>query len=102
MPKDALENFKRFWEGEIAKIEKEAIDNDGVNLIRLHFEKDRLLLETSMNEEDFTQEVHLELNMLESKLTVALETARSRYRLRNRGLWARIFGGIVEKLPKKL
>ena len=102
MPKDTFENFKGFWEGEIAKIEKEAIDNDGVNLIRLRFEHDSLHLEMSMNEEYFTKEMHLELNMLESKLTVALEIARSRYKLRNRGLWARIFGGIVKKLPEKL
>jgi len=101
MSKGTLEIFKENWERQIAKIEKEAIDSDGVNLIRLHFQRDRAILELSMNEREFTRQVQVELDMLESKLTIALETARSRYRLRNRGLWARIFGGIIEKIPKK-
>ena len=101
MPKDTFENFKKSWEGEIAKIEKVAIDDNGVSLIGLHFDKDRLLLEMSMTEEDVMEVMH-ELNMLDAKLEVALQTARSRYRLQNRGLWARIFAGIFKKLPEKL
>jgi len=34
-----FEEFKRFWEGEIAKIENEALDSDAINTIRLKFEK---------------------------------------------------------------
>lgn len=74
MSKDTLENFKKFWEEEIAKIEKEAIDNRGVYLIYLQFQMDSTLLVASLGSE-FTREIHLELDMLESKLTIAPETA---------------------------
>jgi len=100
MPKDILENFKKSWEGEIAKIEKEAIDGNGISLIRLHFEHGKLMLEMNRTEESFTEEMH-ELDMLKSKLEVALQIAHSRYRLQNRSLWARIFGGIFKKIPEK-
>jgi len=105
MSKQTIENFKKFWEAEIAKIEREAIDSRGVHLIYLNFGINRGLLVSSMEEGEFTREIHLELEMLESKLTRALETARSRYRLQNHGLWARIIegiSGIIYKIPKKL
>jgi len=95
MSKNTLEKFKKDWESQIAKIEKETIDDHGVNLIRLHFEKDKSLLEVHMNEDEFTAEIHLELDTLESKLTIALETARSRYGLQNRRLLAKTIGEIA-------
>jgi hypothetical protein len=45
-------------------------------------------------------DVYLRLQLLESKLTIALETAHSRFRLENRGALAKIFGSL-DKLPKK-
>lgn len=100
MSKDTVEGFKQFWEGEIAKIKNEAIDGNGVGLIRLHFDMNKHLLTASMNDKDFTREVHLELRMLESKLEIALQIAHSRFRLKNRGILANIFGGIVDKLAR--
>ena len=103
MSKDTLENLEKFWGEEIAEIKKEAIDNRGVYLIYLQFQMDTTLLVASLGS-GFTREIHLELDMLESKLTIALETARSRFKLQNRGLWARIIegiGGIIYKIPKR-
>jgi len=102
--KDTLENFKKSWEGEIAKIEKEAIDSHGVHAIYLRFDLSKHLFIMGLNENEFTHDIHLELEMLTAKIARALETARSRYRLKNRGLWARIvegIGGIIYKIPKK-
>jgi len=96
-----LEDFKRNWEMLIAKIEKEAIDGEGVNLIRLCFDRDRNLFEMGVGEDEFTHEMYVELNMLESKLEAALQFAHSRFRLKNRGVLARIFGGIAERILKK-
>jgi len=104
MFKEKIENFKKSWLEETAKIEKRAIDSHGVYLIYLQFVRDRHILEMGLNEEEFSHDVLLELDMLESKLSIALETARSRYRLQNRTLWARIIegiGGIIYKIPKK-
>lgn len=101
MSKDTFEGFKQFWEGEMAKIKNEAIDGDGMRLIRLHFDLNKNLLTASMSEEEFTSEVHLELTMLESKLEIVLQIAHSRFRLRNRGILASIFGGIVDRLARK-
>ena len=102
MSKDTLENFKRFWEGEIAKIEKEAIDSDGIHAIYLRFDLAKHLFIIGLDRNEFTHDVYLELEMLEAKIARALETARSKYKLHNRALWARIIGGIIDKLPKKL
>jgi len=101
LSKDAFEIFKDTWEEQIAKIEKEALDSDAVYSIRLDFHKGKIFLEATMMENKFTREVIVELNSLESKLNVALETARSRFKLRHRGILARIFGGIFDKIPKK-
>ena len=101
MSENSLGNFKKNWEPQIAKIEKEAIDSDGVNLIRLQFDRDKHLFEMGLNQSEFTHEVYLELDMLESRLTVALEIARSRFKLEHRGILARIFGGTLDKLSRK-
>jgi len=101
MSKQTFENFKQFWEGEIAKIKNEAIDGDGMRLIRLHFDINKHLLTAYMNEEEFTREVHLELRMLESKFEIALQIAHSRFRLKNRGILASVFGGIVDKFTRR-
>jgi len=53
-----------------------------------------------MNEDEFN-EVWFKLEMLESKLIRALEAARSRFKLKNRGLLAKIFGEIMNILGSK-
>ena len=105
MSKDKIENFKKSWLEEIAKIETRAIDSHGVYLIYLRFDREKHLFIMGLTEEEFTHDVLLELDILESKLSIALETARSKYRLQNLSLWARIIegiGGIIYKLPKKV
>lgn len=94
MSKDTFKNFKKIWLREIAKIEKEAIDSRGVHIIYLRFSLAKHTFEIGLDENEFTHDIWLELEMLEAKLTRALETARSGYRLQNRGLWARIVEGI--------
>lgn len=101
MSKQTFENFKQFWEEEIAKIKNEAIDGNGVRLIRLHFDINKHILTASMNYKEFTREVYLELRMIESKLEIALQIAHSRFRLKNRGILASVFGGIVDKLARR-
>jgi len=99
MLNDALENFKKSWMEEIAKIEKDAIDSRNVDLIYLQYDFGSRLLVTSMNEdEEFTREVPLELEMLKPKLVRALATASSRYVLKNRSQWARISEALLESL----
>lgn len=91
MAKVTLEDFKKNWEEQIAKIEKQALDNEAVYNINLHFDKDKLMFKTFLHEEEFTHDMLLELDMLEYKLVVALETANSRFKLENRGILARAF-----------
>jgi hypothetical protein len=106
MSVEAFEKFKKSWLQEIAKIENRAIDSEGVHSIYLHFDRDRLWIQMHMMlESDLMRNFVAELDIIESKLIVALETARSRYRLENRGLWARIaegIGGIIYRIPKSL
>ena len=97
-----FEDFKNFWEKEIEKIEKEAIDSSGVYRIFLHFRENMLFMIMVSNRNSSLERL-IELRMLEAKLVRALETARSRYRLLNREIWARIaegIGGIIYRLPK--
>lgn len=100
-----VEDFKKTWLEEIAKIEKRAIDSRGVYLVSLQFDRDKILFEMGLTEEEFTHDLWLELEMLESKLSIALETARSRYELQNRSLWARIIesiSGVIYAILEKL
>jgi hypothetical protein len=104
MSRELLEKFKKSWLEEIEKIQDRAIDSEGVHSIYSDFSSARSYLQVKLmlnnsSDEDFMEE----LDIIESKLVIALETARSRYRLKNRGLWARIaegIGGIIWKIPK--
>ncbi len=100
MSKDKFEDFKQGWEGQIAKIENQAIDGEGVSHVRLRFELDQSSLIMSMTEVELAQ-VDSELRMLQSKLEIALQIAHSRFKLKNRGVLARAFAGILDKLPTR-
>ena len=91
---ERFEEFKKFWEYEIAKIEREALDAKATRLIHSKFKLDRHLLEITMTEDEFENR-WFELEKLESKLIRSLEVARSRFTLKNRGLFAKIFSGII-------
>jgi len=99
---EILEKFIKSWQEEIPKIENRAIDSEGVYRIYENFRKDVLLYLALEELKGFDNQFN-EINVIGSKLVVALETARSRYRLENRGLWARIaegIGGLVWRIPK--
>lgn len=101
---ETFEKFRKSWLEEIAKIENRAIDSEGVYSIYSKFRQDVFYIKIDMTEDEFNKQF-IEINMLNSKLTVALETARSRYRLENRGLWARIaegIGGAIYRVPKAI
>jgi hypothetical protein len=87
--------FKKTWNDLITKIETESIDGDGVEVIRARFNLDHLI-NTSNNAEQIN-----ETFLLESKLQVALMIANSRFRLANRGVLAKFFGGLTDKIPVK-
>jgi hypothetical protein len=102
MSESEFEKFKKTWETQIANIKDEAIDGDGVRMIRLRFELSvgNLQIYTPMSK--LPDSIYTDLDLLESQLDVALEIAHSRFRLRNRGILARVFAGIADKIPKKL
>ena len=94
-----FKKFKKTWEEIITKIENEAIDGEGINFIRLRFELDKSHFMLDLNESE-VDDVYMDMELLESKLETALQLAHSRFRLRNRGILARIFGGMIEKIRK--
>ena len=101
MSKVALEDFKKSWDDQITKIEKQALDNAALRMIYLHYHKDETLFKMGLSAKEFTHDVMLNLDMLQSRLAIALETANSRFKLENRGIFAKIFSGIVDKALKK-
>ena len=101
MSRSKFEDFKRTWEEIIAKIEGEAIDGDGINLIRIQFELDEIHFKIHCKNYPEFEEFYMDMKLLESKLETALQIAHSRFRLRNRGILARFFGGMTEKILKK-
>lgn len=90
-----FENFKRRWELIISKIENVAIDDLGVELIQLNFRCNRDLLVASMKVKN--HRVINELEVLRAELEAALQIAHSRFRLKNRGILAGIFGGMFKR-----
>jgi hypothetical protein len=103
MSKENFEKFKNAWEKEINKIENNVIDSQGAWLIYNRFSIDVLNLLMSMSSREFTWDMSLEKSLLESKLTRALEIARTKYKLESRSLWVRILESIKEtfiQIPK--
>jgi hypothetical protein len=94
-----VEDFKKAWEEEIAKIEKTPIDSQGTYRISLNFRINRGRLRLTGEESD---QEYQQLNNLESKLHVALETSRSLYTLKNRSIWARIAESIASRTFDRL
>jgi hypothetical protein len=93
---EAFEKFEKSWLEQISKIENRAIDSEGIYRIYLHFHKDSLYLSLKggIDGDEFSG-FYEELCTLKSKLVVALETARSKYRLENRSIWARIAESMI-------
>lgn len=88
MSQDSLEKFKDFWSEQADKIEKGVIDDHGVHMIYLQYRVSQGILR--LNLQRFTSEIWLELEMIGSRLRVALEMARTRYSLQSKSLWAKI------------
>jgi hypothetical protein len=93
-----VEDFEKTWEEQIAEIEKRPIDSRGTYKIYANFSLNRgrlqLGLKLTMTEEEFYETVP-ELDNLESKVKVALETSRSKYSLQKLGVSARIVESIA-------
>ena len=102
MTKVSLDAFKREWEEQIAKIENRELDDDAVRMIRLNFDLNKIQFKMFLKEEEIEDDdAYLKLDLLESKLEVALETANCRFKLQNRGVWARAVNGFFEKMGRK-
>ena len=86
MANRSLEDFKKNWEEQITKLEKQALSDESVSMIYLNFDRDRLKFKGGLSEKEFSRDTMLELDTLKSKLTIALETANSRFKLENRGI----------------
>ncbi len=94
--------FKRTWHEIIKKLEDGTIDARGASVIYNSFLRDALLMKMSMPRSKFTWEILQEEELIHSKLVVALEMARTRYKLQSKSLWVRIFesiAGMILKVP---
>lgn len=91
-----FEKFKTTWEEEIKKIENSVLDNRAASLIYGQFSMDRLILMSRVNKRNYTNTVSMELHLIESKLTRAVEIARSNFKLQNRSILVKTFEGIAE------
>jgi hypothetical protein len=89
-----VEQFKATWNDLIPKIETNVIDGDGVSRILLYFGCYNDLF-FGANKDDDVAKYRLELELMESRLIVALEVAHSKFRLANRGALAKFFGGLT-------
>jgi hypothetical protein len=96
-----FEVLKKKWEQIISKIENEAIDDNGVEIIRLRFHIDKNLFEMGLKSGELTHKTLVELHLLESQVEVALQIAQSRFKLKNRGILAQIFGRMFGRIFEK-
>ena len=102
----AEENFKMLkdmWEEGIRKIESEVIDDRGAMLIYNQFSLCTEYLIHTMLKPELTPKFNLEIELLKSRLTIALEIAHTRYLLQKPSFWVRILESIariVYKVPK--
>lgn len=89
-----FEDFKKDWLKDLTQIKKDALDSDECNKIRLQFEYTALLI--NIEEDKFTSDMHVEMETLERKLSIALGKAHSRYKLRSHSIWARILESVSQ------
>jgi hypothetical protein len=98
MAKTDFEMFERSWLEEIAKLDKGMIDGHGAQQLYLNFDRDIIRLKMSMPALS-APNMGLEIGLLRSKLTRAIEMAHTRYDLQNKKLLAKIlipvFGSII-------
>ena len=102
MAKENFKMFKDMWEEGIRKIENEVIDNRGAVHIYNHFAMCRNHLHL-VTPDYSSQDLNLEIELLRSRLGIALEIAHTKFMLQNRSLWVRIIESIVrvvQKVPK--
>ncbi len=103
--KKEVEEFIKTWESEIAKIENRPIDSHGTFMIYNKYSMDENWLQLNMSEDE-NEKYYEVFHNIETKLTVALHSARSLYQLQNHSIWARIVEGIAaltyNKLPSKV
>jgi len=91
-------NLKRFvdtWNEEIRKIENALINNNTHCSIYNQFVMGRIILKTNMRRFERTEDMFIELDLLESKLIRALGIARTNFKLQNRSSKVRIIESVA-------
>jgi len=99
MPSETVEEFVEKWEGIIDDIKNNpyGLDRGDAEDIELEFRlKSTMLLVTQFRNE--RARYYPKINLLESELKAALALATSKYKLKHRGILARIFGGAIDTL----
>jgi uncharacterized protein (TIGR02391 family) len=95
MVKATLEDLKRKWLEQIAKIENQTLNKEAVFGIYLHFQNDKLIFKMGLPEKELTRDIMLELDMLESKLTVALNKTEEENPLNEKSTAEKLFDDMV-------
>jgi hypothetical protein len=99
-----FERFKQTWKEQIKKIENEVLDTRAVWNVYKCFQYDERVLFDSIQVLDLMK-ISQEISLLDSKLVIALETARTKYSLQNKTLWVRVIEGIskiVYRMPQSI
>ena len=96
-----VDKFVKTWKKLIDDIKKCELGIDGreASIISLDFDGNKSLLLSEMKKDQLGD---MDLRLLESELTVALAIAVTKFKLRNRGILARIFGGILSTWSPKV
>ncbi|MHA2219096.1 MAG: hypothetical protein ACXACY_24525 [Candidatus Hodarchaeales archaeon] len=98
---EKLKIFIEHWETEIKVIESITLDSPGAEGILAHFRMNKSRSKIGIRESKYTEEDAFKVDLLESKLIRALETAKSRFKLENRGLFVKSANRIFETLRSK-
>ena len=95
MAKVTLEDLKRNWLEQIAKIENQPLDKEAMLGTYLRFQNDKLNFKMGLPEKELKYDITLELDILESKLTDVLNKTEEENPLNERSMAEKLFDDIV-------
>ena len=95
MAKVTLEDLKRNWLCQIAKIENEPPNKQAKFRFYLRFQNDKLRFKTGLSKKELTHDVMSELDLLESKLTDVLNKTEEENSLNESSTAERLFDEII-------
>lgn len=95
MVKATLEELKRNWLEQIARIENQPLDKEAKLGIYLHFQNDKLNFKMGLSEKEQTHDIMLELDMLETKLTDVLNKIEEEHSLDERNTAEKLFDDVI-------